>query len=52
MRITYEQADKPRRHHGIKCLTCQKILGTKTELSKRHKGHEVVYLKADGSVDD
>jgi len=45
-----EAISKPRRHNGIKCLDCKVLLARKTEL-RRHMGHEVVYLNADGSPD-
>lgn len=50
MRV-YEQAvEKPVKHNGIKCRTCKKMLGSKREM-RSHIGHEVVYLKNDGTED-
>lgn len=49
--VTADWRDQPKRHYGIKCLTC-KALVSKAELPKRHRGHDVVYLKADGTPDE
>lgn len=51
-RVTFIQTDHkdaPKRHYGIKCLDCRQLLGSKSEAVKKHKGHEVRYLNADGS---
>lgn len=43
--------EAPRKHHGIKCLDCRRILGSKREL-RQHKGHDVRYLNPDGTPED
>jgi hypothetical protein len=52
VRVIYEQErEKPKRHHGIKCLTCKRLLGSKREL-RSHVGHDVRYLNPDGTPED
>lgn len=52
MKVTYEQStEKPAKHHGIKCLTCKRILGSKREL-RSHQGHDVRYLNPDGTPEE
>lgn len=49
--VIEQGSEKPRRHNGIKCLDCKKLLSSKAEL-KRHMGHDVRYLNSDGTPED
>ena len=51
IRVSTEyDADAPKLHHGIKCLTCKTIVLRKKELPKYHRGHDVQYIDEDGNV--
>lgn len=53
MKVHYEEIkDKPKRYHAIKCLDCRRILGSKQEAVKSHKGHAVHYVNEAGEVDE
>ena len=43
----YYEKETYEKHNGIKCLTCNKVLPSKSACAV-HKGHEVVYLDKSG----
>lgn len=54
MRITYDSTynePKPKRYFAIHCFTCKKNLPGKSHCHN-HLGHDVHYVKPDGSLDE
>ena len=43
--------DVPKRHNGIKCMDCHRLLSSKQEAVKNHRGHDVQYVGDDGEID-
>lgn len=50
--IRHEQVtEKYKPYYAIRCFSCDRKLSGKSALGQ-HRGHDVQYVKADGTIDD